>query len=97
MDAVLLLARVTGEGTRGAGHDERVLPRVAALRERIDAAGAAVELQVGGGINRSNLGPLVRAGADAAALGAGLYRADDMAAEVAALRAVGAGAAGAAA
>lgn len=93
VDSVLLLARVTGEGSRGAGHDVRVLPRVAALRAAIDAAGVPVELQVGGGINRANLEPLVSAGADAAALGAGLYRADDMAAEVVALRGVAARAA----
>jgi ribulose-phosphate 3-epimerase len=93
VDAVLLLARVTGEGARGAVHDERVLPRVAALRDRIDAAGAAVELQVAGGVNRSNLGPLIEAGADAAGLGGALYRAHDMATEVAALRGVAAGAA----
>ena len=42
-------------------------------------------------MNRANLAPLVAAGADAAALGAGLYRADDMAAEVVALRGVAAG------
>ena len=55
VDAVLLLSRVTGEGTRGASFDERALPRVEQARALIDAAAPAVELQVAGGVNRGNL------------------------------------------
>jgi len=80
VDAVLLLSRVTGEGTRGASFDGRVLARVEALR-------GATELHVAGGVNRENLGAVVAAGADAVALGAGLFRAGEMEEEVRALRA----------
>jgi ribulose-phosphate 3-epimerase len=88
VDAVLLLSRVTGEGTRGASFDERALPRVEQARALIDAAAPTVELQVAGGVNRGNLTRLRDAGADALALGAGIYRVDDLAAEVAGLRAL---------
>lgn len=88
VDAVLLLARVTGESVRGSAFDRRVLPRVRSLREQIDASGDAVDLHVAGGVNRDNLLGIVAAGADAAAVGSGLFRAPDLAAEVRALRAV---------
>ena len=87
VDAVLLLSRVTGEGTRGASFDGRVLPRLAAVRMLVDAGDARVDLQVAGGVTRSVLGDLVDAGVDGVALGASLYRAADMGAEVEALRA----------
>ena len=88
-DALLLLSRLTGEGTRGASFDPRVLARVRAARQAIDEDAHRVDLQVAGGVNRSNLAALTAAGATTAALGAGLYRAADMEAEVAALRAQG--------
>ncbi len=87
-DAVLLLARVTGEGTRGAVYDPRVLHRVRALRGMIDAAGAMVDLQVAGSVKREHLPELAAAGVNAVAFGAGIYKVPDMAAEVAAMRAL---------
>jgi ribulose-phosphate 3-epimerase len=86
VDAVLLLSRVTGEGTKGASFDPRVLPRIRRVREMIVAERAHVDLQVAGGVKREHLQPLVTAGVDTVALGGGLYRVDDMAAEVKALR-----------
>lgn len=92
VDAVLLLSRVTGEGTRGASFDARALPRIRALRAAIDASDATVELHVAGGVHRGNLGGVARSGADAVALGAGLFRVNDLGAEMTALRmAAGAG------
>jgi len=88
VDAVLLLSRVTGEGTTGAIFDPSALPRVRALRESMDATGAACDLQVAGGINRSNAAALASAGAATLTLGAGIYSVPDMAAEVAAVRAM---------
>ena len=88
IDAVLLLSRVTGEGTKGASFDPSVLPRVRAVRESIDARGAACDLQAAGGVNRSNTAALAEAGAATLTLGAGIYAVPDMAAEVAAVRAI---------
>src|SRR5690606_19946061 len=85
VDKALLLSRVTGEGTRGANYRTEVEPRLRRAGSVIDKSGRSVELQVAGGINRANAPGAVRAGARALALGAGLYRAEDMAGEVAAL------------
>ncbi len=86
IDAVLLLSRVTGEGTKGASFDERVLSRIRQVREMIEAERTHVDLQVAGGIKREHVPALVRAGASTLALGGGLYRAEDMVAEVCNLR-----------
>ena len=86
VDAVLLLARVTGEGTRGAAFNPLVVPRVRTARQMIDAAKAEVDLQVAGGVNRTHVPELVCEGAGSLALGGGLYRVLDMAAEVAEIR-----------
>ncbi len=86
VDAVLLLARVTGEGARGAAFNPLVLPRLRAVRAMADAAGTTVDLQVAGGLRREHIPDVVAAGATALALGGGLYGVDDMAGEVAALR-----------
>lgn len=86
VDAVLLLSRVTGEGVKGASFDERVLPRVRAVRQMVDDAGADVDIQIAGGVKRKHLPALVEAGAHTVAIGGGLYGVPDMAQEVAAMR-----------
>lgn len=91
VDAVLLLSRVTGEGTRGASFDDRVLPRLARVRELVDAAEVHVDVQVAGGVDQSVIRELVEFGADTASIGGGLYRAADLRAEVEALRSVAVG------
>ncbi len=87
VDVVLLLSRVTGEGTRGASFDVRALPRIRAARRALDVSSSPVELQVAGGVNRDNAAEIVSAGARAVALGAGIYRVPDMTAEIKAIRA----------
>lgn len=87
-DAILLLSRVTGEGAKGASFDRRALPRLRALSALVGEAGAALDLQVAGGVNRDNVSDLARGGATSVALGAGIYHAADMKAEVAAVRAL---------
>lgn len=91
LDAVLLLSRVTGEGTRGASFDPAVLPRLRALRGMAEAAGPGCDIQAAGGINRANVADLAEAGAVTLSLGAGIYKVPDMAAEVAAVRGLLAG------
>lgn len=90
VDAVLLLSRVTGEGTRGASFDPLVLPRITAVREMARGAGARVDIQVAGGVKREHVGALVAAGADTLAMGGGIYRVPDMAREVSEMRALAA-------
>lgn len=86
IEAILLLSRVTGEGTQGAAFDPAVLPRIEAVRAMIDSAGATVDLQVAGGVKRQHVLDLVAAGASTIALGGGIYRVPDMAQEVAEMR-----------
>jgi pentose-5-phosphate-3-epimerase len=88
LDAVLLLARVTGESTRGVGttFNPLAIPRVRAVREMMTTASASADLQVAGGVNRHNAAELVAAGATTLALGAGIYQVPDMAREVAEVR-----------
>ncbi|NJN97786.1 MAG: ribulose-phosphate 3-epimerase [Anaerolineales bacterium] len=91
IDAVLLLSRVTGEGTRGASFDPLVLPRVRRVRDMIEAAGAAVDIQVAGGVKREHVPDLIAAGTTTLAMGAGIYKVPDMAREVAEMRALAVG------
>ncbi len=86
LESLLLLSRVTGEGTKGASFDPGALPRVAQARRLIDAAGGACELQAAGGVNRSNIRELVAAGATTLSLGAGIYKVPDMRREVQEIR-----------
>lgn len=85
-DGVLLLARVTGEGTRGAGFHESVIDRIERVRKAAASIAPSIEIQCAGGLNRSNAARVVRAGADALTFGSGLYQAVELAAEVAAIR-----------
>ena len=86
VDAVLLLSRVTGEGTRGASFDPLVLPRVRQARAMAQAARVPLDIQVAGGVKRSHVADLVAAGASTLAKGGGIYRVPDMAQEVAEMR-----------
>lgn len=94
VDAVLLLSRVTGEGTKGASFDAAALPRVRQAAEMAARAGARCDIQAAGGINRTNAASLAAAGANSLTLGAGIYKVADMAKEVADIRAIAAGAVG---
>jgi ribulose-phosphate 3-epimerase len=86
LDSVLLLSRVTGESTRGATFNPLVIPRLAQARDIAAAAGVTLDLQVAGSVKREHVPSLVAAGATTIAMGAGIYRVPDMAAEVAAMR-----------
>ncbi len=86
LDAVLLLSRVTGEGSRGATFNPLVLPRLRTVQAMAAAATASVDLQVAGSVKRQHIPSLVQAGATTIAFGGGIYKVPDMAAEVAAMR-----------
>lgn len=87
LDAVLFLSRVTGEGTLAAKFNPLVVPRVRSARQMVEQAGAEVDIQVAGSVKRQHVPQLYAAGMNSVAMGGGLYRVPDMAAEVAALRA----------
>ena len=86
LDAVLLLSRVTGEGSRGAIFNPLVLPRVRATKEIAQQFDRDLDIQVAGSVKRSHVPTLVEAGTTSIAFGGGIYRVPDMAAEVAEMR-----------
>ena len=86
VDAVLLLGRVTGEGSRGRQFNGLVLDRVREVRRMIDAAGLSVDLQAAGGLETEDCVQVCRAGATSLPIGAALHREPDMAAFVSHLR-----------
>lgn len=88
LDAVLLLSRVAGEGTRGAEFNPLVLPRVRAVARMARAANPGLDVQVAGGVRREHAARLAAEGASSLALGGGLYGVPDMAREVEEIRAL---------
>lgn len=63
-----------------------VLPKIRRLRERIDARGLAVRIEVDGGVGPSTAGAVRAAGADVLVAGSAVFGAPDYAAAIAALR-----------
>ena len=83
-DFVLLMTVYPGRG--GQAFMPQVLPKIRALRERLDAEQLPVNLEVDGGIN-TETGRLCReAGADYLVTGTFLFRSDDPCAACASLR-----------
>ena len=62
------------------------LDRVAALKARLQAKGAAALIEVDGGVNEENAGPLQEAGADILVAGSSVFRSAAPAKTIAALR-----------
>ena len=85
-DAVLLLSRVTGEGSKGAVFNQLVLPRLQAVRDMAARANTSLDIQVAGSVKRQHIPELIAAGATSIAFGGGIYRVPDMATEVVEMR-----------
>src|SRR3954447_5970858 len=84
LDLVLLMSVNPGFG--GQQFIPSVLPKIAAVRRRIDAAsrntGKAIWLEVDGGIKVGNIAEVARAGADAFVAGSGIFGSRDYAATI---------------
>ncbi len=87
LDLVLVMSVNPGFG--GQGFIESALPKIEALRSRIDASGRAIELQVDGGVDAANAGRLAAAGATMLVAGTASFRGGPAAyaANIAALKA----------
>jgi ribulose-phosphate 3-epimerase len=85
LDLVLVMSVNPGFG--GQSFIEGVLPKIERLRERIDALGLSTLIEVDGGVKPSNVGRVVSAGAHVIVAGSAVYKADDRAAAIAALKA----------
>jgi ribulose-phosphate 3-epimerase len=85
LDLVLIMSVNPGFG--GQKFIPHVLGKLAAARERIEAAGRDVWLEVDGGVKVDNIADIARAGADTFVAGSAIFGAKDYRATIAAMRA----------
>jgi ribulose-phosphate 3-epimerase len=85
LDLVLIMSVNPGFG--GQKFIPHALDKVRAVRQRIDASGRDVMLEVDGGIKAENIAAVARAGADTFVAGSAIFGAKDYGAVIAAMRA----------
>jgi ribulose-phosphate 3-epimerase len=85
IDLVLIMSVNPGFG--GQSFIPFALDKLRAVRERIDASGRAIRLEIDGGVKADNIGEIARAGADTFVAGSAIFNATDYAATIAAMRA----------
>ena len=84
LDFVLLMS--VNPGFAGQAFLPRALDKARRLREMIDRSGAAVEIEMDGGIDRDNIARVVTAGVDTCVVGSGIFAAPDPVARMSELR-----------
>ena len=84
LDLVLLMSVNPGFG--GQAFIPSTLDKIRAVRERIDASGRQVRLEVDGGIKTTNIGAIAAAGADTFVAGSAIFGATDYAAVLRSMR-----------
>ena len=84
LDLVLLMSVNPGFG--GQAFIESTLPKIELLRQRIDASGRDIWLEVDGGVNVRNIRRVVAAGADTVVAGSAVFGGGDYRRSIAALR-----------
>jgi ribulose-phosphate 3-epimerase len=87
LDYVLLMS--VNPGFSGQAFLPRTLDKVRRLRRLIAASGCAVEIAIDGGIDRDTIGPAVGAGVDVCVVGSAIFAANNPAATMLELRALG--------
>lgn len=85
LDLILLMSVNPGFG--GQTFIPGTLAKLRAVRERIDASGRAIRLQVDGGVKADNIGAIAAAGADTFVAGSAIFGSADYAATITAMRA----------
>ncbi|MEM6993935.1 MAG: ribulose-phosphate 3-epimerase [Myxococcota bacterium] len=94
----LVLVMSVNPGFGGQRFIPEVRPKIAALRQAIDAAGLSVRIEVDGGVDERNVGELAADGADTFVAGSGVFnnpRQDGYGAAIAAIRSAAAAGRGA--
>lgn len=84
LDLVLLMTVNPGFG--GQSFIEACLPKITALRERIDRLERTIELEVDGGVKVDNIEEIAAAGADVFVAGSAVFGTEDYPATIAALK-----------
>ncbi len=83
----LLLLMSVNPGFAGQQFIEPVFAKLAQARQRIDADGRAVRLEIDGGVKLDNIGAIARAGADTFVAGSAIFGSKDYGATIRAMRA----------
>jgi len=86
-DLDLILVMSVNPGFGGQSFIASQIDKIKDLRARIDASGREIDLEVDGGVNRSNVAEIVAAGADALVAGSATFSGGAYAENIAALRA----------
>ena len=84
VDLVLLMSVNPGFG--GQQFIDATLPKIRAVRERIDRTGRPIRLEVDGGVKVANIGKIAAAGADTFVAGSAIFGANDYRGTIAAMR-----------
>ena len=84
LDLILLMSVNPGFG--GQKFIPSTLDKLREVRERIDASGHDIRLEVDGGVKVDNIGEIAAAGADTFVAGSAIFSADDYPATIAAMR-----------
>jgi ribulose-phosphate 3-epimerase len=86
-DIDLILIMSVNPGFGGQGFIESALRKIAQARQRIDACGKDIRLEVDGGIKADNIGRVAAAGADTFVAGSAIFGQPDYKAVIASMRA----------
>ena len=84
LDLVLVMS--VNPGFAGQQFIPSVLPKIAAVRERVRASGRDIRIEVDGGIKIENIRAAARAGADTFVAGSAIFGSKDYAATISAMR-----------
>ena len=84
VDLVLVMSVNPGFG--GQSFIPSALKKIAQVRERIDASGRDIRLEVDGGIKVDNIADVARAGADTFVAGSAIFGSEDYAATISSMR-----------
>ena len=84
IDLVLIMSVNPGFG--GQKFIPEALEKLSAVRERIEASGRDIRLQVDGGVKVDNIGAIAAAGADTFVAGSAIFGSEDYAATIGDMR-----------
>lgn len=84
LDLILLMSVNPGFG--GQKFIPETLRKISEVRQRIDASGREIRLEVDGGVTADNIGAIAAAGADTFVAGSAIFNAPDYAEVIAAMR-----------
>jgi ribulose-phosphate 3-epimerase len=84
LDMILIMSVNPGFG--GQKFIPTALEKLRQVRQRIDASGRPIRLEIDGGVTAQNIGAIAAAGADTFVAGSAIFHAADYRAEIAAMR-----------